>query len=365
MCCDGVTLMTRVEILSPYPPGISGGITTFSQNLKTAFEMRFGLDCSLATPLFGPLSGSRHPLATSGSLGLILLQLIRRKPQAVFVQGHAALLIPAIVYTRLFRGSTLVFTFHTEWGRMSDLKARIIKWLLSQCTALTFVSSYLAERMTRLLRLPTGDSRVILPGVAVEQPPSTEIAKISRLVEGRSPILSYIGKMTWKGKVEGLKVLISALAEVRHQWPEVLLLVAGDGPFEDEVHQFVSDLGLERHVSFLGNVQSPESCLRFSNLHVHISLRENLALAILEAMAVGVPVIASDTGAVREIVSDGQTGMLVRPEVADVSNGIVWLLSHPEIARAIGAAGKNSVLTKFSWSQAARDYLRISGTIPN
>src|SRR5438445_6907783 len=151
MGCDGVTLMTHVEILSPYPTGISGGITTFSQNLKTAFEMRSGLTCSLASPRFGPLSSSRHPLATSGSLGLILLQLIQRKPKAVFVQGHAALLFPAIVYTRLFPGSTLVFTFHTEWGRMLSVKALVVKWLLAQCTVLTFVSSYLADRMTQFL----------------------------------------------------------------------------------------------------------------------------------------------------------------------------------------------------------------------
>jgi len=357
--------MERIGILSPFSANQAGGISTFSRNLKAEFERRFGLDCWLATPPDGTLSASRRPLFTLISSAALLLQLIKRKPRAVFVQAHPALLLSAIVYARLFPGCAIVFTFHTASDRLSPSKARILERLLARCHAITFVSSHLAERVGRDLRLPISPrSQVVLPGVALEPSPPSESAEIARLARGRRPILSYVGAMAWEGKVEGLKILIAALAEVRKEWPGILLLVAGTGAREGEARRVCKDLGLERHVAFLGAVRSPEACLKSSDAYVHVSLHENLSLAILEAMASGVPVIASDTGAIREVVEDGQTGFLVEPRVADVSRAILWLLSHSEIAHSVGEAGQKAVLRRFSWERAAREFLGLAGVLP-
>ena len=145
---------------------------------------------------------------------------------------------------------------------------------------------------------------------------------------------------------KGLDLLLDALAEVRRSVPTARLRVVG-GPQEgfehlaDELGERAERLGLGDAVDFLGFVPEAQLELRRARCYVQASRErtEILPLAILEAMAAGVPVVATDVGGVRDIVQDGRTGILVEPEdVAALAAGILRVLQDPDTSERLRRA---------------------------
>lgn len=354
--------MKRVAVVSPFPPRHKGGVTTYSLNLLSALEKVSSLQGFLAAPRLPPISFRHRPASTIISLFAIFTSLFRFRPDIVLVQGHPALLIPVLVLRMVRSGPRLVFTFHTDLGRdeLSRIQLVGIRWLLERCDAITFPSSFLLERLRLLLRLGPGfELAVVYPGASVAPSSGPEKAEIARLVSGRSPIMTYVGPMAWPPKVSGLKILLGAVRELRERWPSILLLVAGSGPLLEEAIEYSARLGVHDNVRFLGNVTSPEACFEVTDVYVHISLQENLSLAVLEAMSAGLPVIASEVGAMHEIITHGQSGLLVAPTVESVASSIERVISDNELARSLARGAQLRAKDDFSWDKAARAYLEL------
>jgi N-acetyl-alpha-D-glucosaminyl L-malate synthase BshA len=110
--------------------------------------------------------------------------------------------------------------------------------------------------------------------------------------------------------------IVEAFAKIRREVPSVLVLV-GDGPERRATEAAVERLGLAEHVRFLGKVDAVADLLRAADLFLLASASESFGLAALEAMACGVPVIATQVGGLPEVVVDGESGALV--PVGDVA----------------------------------------------
>ena len=126
--------------------------------------------------------------------------------------------------------------------------------------------------------------------------------------------------------------------------------VAGDGPARQELQALASELRLNGHVRFLGFRRDVRTLPPSAGLFVLCSLSEGLAISILEAMAAGLPVVATDVGGNGEVVRHGETGLLVPPQDPVALAGTVdALLADPDRRRAYGAAGRRDVAARFSW----------------
>ncbi len=124
--------------------------------------------------------------------------------------------------------------------------------------------------------------------------------------------------------------VVKIFAGVRKQLPATLVLV-GDGPDRDATEQQVDSLGLRNDVRFLGKVESVGDVLRGADLFLLPSATESFGLAALEAMACGVPVIASAAGGIPEVVEDGKTGFLAPPgDVATMVDRSLRVLGNPD-----------------------------------
>jgi glycosyltransferase involved in cell wall biosynthesis len=144
---------------------------------------------------------------------------------------------------------------------------------------------------------------------------------------------------------KGHRHLLHALAHV----PEPVVVLAGDGPERPALERLAAELGVAGRVRFLGTRSDVPSLLAAADLFVLPSLYEGLPVAVLEAMAAGVPVLATAIGSTAEAVHDGRTGLLVPPgDAGALAAGLRRLLGDRELAARLGGAGRERARTEFS-----------------
>jgi glycosyltransferase involved in cell wall biosynthesis len=161
---------------------------------------------------------------------------------------------------------------------------------------------------------------------------------------------------------KGLAVLLHALADVarRNDMPAWQCVLVGDGPARDGLRHLAAELGLPGRIVFAGMRRDAASVLPVMDIFVCPSLYEGFGIAIVEAMAAGRPVIASDVGGIPEIVVHEDTGLLVPPgDAGALADAIAALLSRPDRARALGARGRERARQRFSIGTAVRRHQQL------
>jgi len=150
---------------------------------------------------------------------------------------------------------------------------------------------------------------------------------------------------------KGHDVLIKAFALVAKECPRAKLVIAGDGDLRTYLQKLVSQLRMEGNVAFLGVQEHSQviNILGYIELFVLASNWEGFGIAIIEAMAMAKPVIATKVEGIKEVVDDGYTGLLVPPNQPEVlAEKILYLMKKPELAKIMGERGRRKVEKEFS-----------------
>ncbi len=143
--------------------------------------------------------------------------------------------------------------------------------------------------------------------------------------------------------------LIRAFAAVSARDPRADLVVVGDGELRADVEKLVNELGLADRIRLLGSRTDVADLLGAFDCFVLSSCTEGLAMTLLEAMAAGLPVVATRVGGNAEVVVDGETGLLVPArDTARLFEAMHWMLAHAGAAPTMGARGRERVLSHFS-----------------
>jgi len=185
-----------------------------------------------------------------------------------------------------------------------------------------------------------GAERVsVLPNPAPEIPPLPSRDELRAELSFEGAVLAFAGRL---GPQKSLGVTLDAIAAV----PKVTLAIAGDGPDRPALERRVRELGLDGRARFLGSV-SRESVLRLfraADASVLSSSWENFPHTVVEALAVGTPVIATAVGGVPEVVRDGENGLLVPPDDPDaLAAAIRRFFGDDELRRRLAEAARGSV----------------------
>jgi len=174
-----------------------------------------------------------------------------------------------------------------------------------------------------------------------------------------APLAVYTGRLD---AAKGLPELVSAWQRVVASRPQARLWLAGEGPLRNGLAEQIAGLGLSGRVVLAGVFDSVEELLAAADLFVLPSREEGPSLALLEAMAAGLPIVATDIPGTRELVTDGQHGLLVPGQDIDaLSAAILRLLDAPKLALELGAAARARAQAQFSLAQTADAHLKLFG----
>lgn len=161
-------------------------------------------------------------------------------------------------------------------------------------------------------------------------------------------------------KRKGHRYLFEAIVKVKDKFPQVKLLVAGEGPLEEKLKKLVEKLSLENEIIFTGFRKDIPEILSILDVFVLVSLKEGLGVSLLEAGSYGLPIVATNVGGIPEVVRDGITGLLAPPKDSEaLAEKIIYLLSHPEEARKMGENGRKWVRKNFSVEKMVNTYVNL------
>jgi glycosyltransferase involved in cell wall biosynthesis len=176
----------------------------------------------------------------------------------------------------------------------------------------------------------------------------------SKLVEEAAkriecPYFMYAGMLIY---LKGIQYLIRALHEVLQKKPQVKLLIAGKGAEEQNLRSLTQELGITEQVMFVGHLNQKilAGYIKNSLALVLPSLTEGLPRVVIEAQLLGKPVIASRVGGIPEIITDGETGILVEPQDGHaLARAMVQILEYPVLAGRMGSFGRAQMSEKFNY----------------
>ncbi|HHZ19461.1 MAG TPA: DUF1957 domain-containing protein [Firmicutes bacterium] len=251
-----------------------------------------------------------------------------------------------------------VATIHaTEHGRNRGLHNplqhaihRLEEELVHGADRVICCSRYMQKEIETLFGL-AADGVYMIPN-AVNLSPAVEIVR-------KEQVILFIGRLVAE---KGVQVLIEAFARLSGLYPDASLVIAGSGPYTEELQNMVRRLGLTDRIRFMGFVAEKvrDELLKSCSIAVFPSLYEPFGIVALEAMASGTPVVVSRTGGLAEIVEDGVSGLCFTPgDAGELQRCLVKLLQSPATARELSKNARLRVEQEFNWEAVAKRTLEV------
>ncbi|CAD7770903.1 N-acetyl-alpha-D-glucosaminyl L-malate synthase [Candidatus Methanoperedenaceae archaeon GB50] len=264
---------------------------------------------------------------------------------------------PAIIYCKKIVKTKIIFTDHDSRERIGQdssiynyfklLRRRFYAYFVDKFVA---VSDYIKNNIVNESLTEKDKNKVVLiyNGVDVDRfSPSKDKTKLKREflgIKDTTNVVTFIGQLIYE---KGADLLFDCAVSILREGLDVLFLFIGDGVLHNELKHKAKSLS--KNIRFLGVRNDVDKLLKISDLLVLPSRwGEAFGLAIAEAMACEIPVIATKVGAIPELVND-ETGILVPVEdVFSLKNSITFLLSHPEKRKLLGQVSRERVLRLFN-----------------
>ncbi len=263
-------------------------------------------------------------------------------------------------------GLGLQQVINTRHGMGGNRRTARREWLyrraLTRTDAIVTVCEAACRDAVRRGIVPPAKAKVVPNGIRVDSFQLASEAMHERLLHMlelpmQTRLIGSVGRLNWAKDQVGL---IRAFKQVHRQQADTALVLIGDGELRADLEQCANDEGVRDNVHFLGDRGDVRALLQGLDQFVLSSLSEGYSMALLEACATGLPIVATDVGGNGEIVRDGRTGRLVPVrDPATLAGAMLALLRDPLQARALGQAARAWVERHGSLEVMAVRYARL------
>lgn len=359
----------KIGIVCPYAWDIPGGVSAHVNDLAVNL-IRMGHEVSVLAPAesdfglpeFVVSTGKPKAVKYNGSVARLSFGPVTAKRVSKWIRDgqfdvlhiHEPLAPSISVLACWAARGPIVATWHSSYER-SKMLLSLNKLAI---TAMEKISARIAvseAARTTLVEHVGGDAVIIPNGVDVSQFADAEPIPD---FPGTGHALVFLGRVDEPRK--GLAVLLKALPTVIAQFPELRLLIAGPGDIEDALSDFPA--GLRRHIITLGKVTAQEKPNVLASGDIYIAPNtggESFGIVLLEAMAAGTPVLASDLEAFQRVLDNNHAGRTFKNENAiDCANQIIALLKDDAARAELVSLGKLRA-KEFDWAIVAKRIVTV------
>lgn len=373
----------KIILTTPlYPPEIGGPATyikELSERLRDDHEITVVAFASTAEPIPG------IKLITVSKKRALPLRLIKfawvlyraaKGADVIYAQNAVAAGFPSMIVGKILSIPVVIkFVGDEAWERASQQKLtkkqleefladpdpvpwyiagiRMIEgWTLRGSTRVSTPSAYLCNAIVAAYHIPK--ERALVNYNATEK---SEVLPFNDPVNKHQVVVTA-RLVEWKG----VRGVIRAIGLLVPRYPDVKLLVAGDGPLEDELHSLVRDLKIEKNVEFLGRISRAETwhIRKTSRVYVLNSTYEGLPHTVLTSFSAGIPTVATNVPGTNEAVYHEKTGLLVEPgDDRALADAIARLFEDDKLCDMLVANATKIIDEKFSWDAHLKNLIDL------
>lgn len=266
-----------------------------------------------------------------------------------------------VSYFRSFRYGVFLHGMDFNWALRSERKAWVVEKILARADRIICANSRVAALVRDKYPDCSGSVSVVNPGISAGSPffQEEKIAELNQefSLQGKTVLLSLGRLVRRKGFDHTIRAIAGLPAEMKDK---LVYVIAGSGPEEPGLRQLAAQTGL-KNVIFLGEVSEADKWLWLNRCDIFIMPAREIAgdfegfgIVYLEANLCSRPVIAGRSGGVPDAVAHETSGLLVNPDsIEDIQRAIMRLLGDPELARRLGAQGRERAIRDFSWEKQA------------
>jgi glycosyltransferase involved in cell wall biosynthesis len=329
---------------------VPGGklVKEFHDNGIGVYEIpikRSGIDC-------------KAPFKLAGLCKAKDIDLIHTHNQTAWLYGATAGMLSRRPIIHTEHTTADYFKYHT---RRWEIFEKILSMMTSKITA---VAGSVADYMIRNEGIKKEKIKVVYNGIKhsdFDNIIDVEKKKQVLGIENSELIVGNVARLTAN---KDHLTLLRAFKKVIIKIPTAKLLIAGDGPLKDTLHKNIDELGLNASVFLLGDRRDIPELLQIFDLFVLSSIREGFPVVLLEAMASGLPVVASDVDGNRELVIDKETGIIIKPgRVEEFADAMINILTNKQRSEKMGNKGKMRVVDSFSLQSMINKYESIYASV--
>jgi glycosyltransferase involved in cell wall biosynthesis len=276
-------------------------------------------------------------------------------PRTIFQASLATKRLPRIIH--IATKHLLTTPGDRKWGLPISTFDRFSLYLPDHLVA---VSQTMARQIIAQPGIDQRQVTAIRNAIPVESFFLPEQREACRREFGLSPQSIAIGFAGRMEKVKRIDLLLYAHQQVLYRFPEACLVLVGEGSKQDDWRSMAESLGVSQAVIWAGFRTDMPRVLAALDAYVVPSVNEGLSLSILEALAAGKPVIATDVGGTSEVIVDDLTGILVSPgSYQMLAAAIIDLLNQPDKRARLSQAGRNLVLEQFNVKRMTDAYCKL------
>ncbi|MFN8413458.1 MAG: glycosyltransferase family 4 protein [Anaerolineales bacterium] len=367
-------------LVNDFPPAPVGGAERQAERLSIYLAQR-GVPVSVITRMFSDLKKTEYrdgytifriPQFGPNKLRKVfftlgaLFMIVRKRNLFDILHAHLAFssavsaalagkLLGKKVIVKFGTGGASSEVHQSENSFRGRLKLAILKRWVDLYIAMTdeMENELLAAGFAkeRILRMTNGiDASIFVP------PPDKELAKSDVSMSGKTIIL-FTGRLV---AVKGVHVLLNAFRQITSIFPNVHLMLVGNGEERVALEKSARDLNIDQYVTFVGDVSDVKPYLRAAEIFVLPSFGEGISNSLLEAMSAGLACIATRVGGSSDLLLNGQHGILISPNNIDqLAEALKTLVQNNEMRKKFGNDARQFVLSQFDFSSVGARYLAL------